>query len=120
VIYCSKECQRSNWATHKLSCGKKAVPTESTTTTTPIIELKQAQSAQGSGRSPIRAQLPAELNIFTWRTSPDGVNSNLLILLHGLGDTEKRFADFGKQMALPQTAVVALRAPLPLPFDMPG
>uniref|UniRef100_A0AAV1TE52 Phospholipase/carboxylesterase/thioesterase domain-containing protein n=1 Tax=Peronospora matthiolae TaxID=2874970 RepID=A0AAV1TE52_9STRA len=43
---------------------------------------------------------------------------NLLLFLHGCGDSHDPFARLGEQMALPQTAVVSLRAPLELPFDL--
>lgn len=41
---------------------------------------------------------------------------NLLILFHGLGDHEANFLKLGKSINLPQTAVVALRAPYEVPF----
>jgi predicted esterase len=46
--------------------------------------------------------------------------TNVLILLHGLGDTHKSFAQFGRAMALPETACIAVRGPAPLPFDLEG
>jgi predicted esterase len=52
----------------------------------------------------------------TFRHSPDGADENLLILLHGLGDTDAGFGCFGHALALPQTAVLALRAPLEVPL----
>jgi predicted esterase len=45
---------------------------------------------------------------------------NVLILLHGLGDTPAPFARFARSMALPETVCVALRGPSPLPFDLGG
>ena len=53
---------------------------------------------------------------FQYKTinSQDGVNSNLLILLHGLGDNEANFAEFGKRLELPQTRVISLRGTIPL------
>lgn len=43
---------------------------------------------------------------------------NLLIFLHGRGDSHEGFARLGEQMALPQTAVLSLRAPRKLPFGL--
>ncbi len=62
--------------------------------------------------------------------SEDGIDENLLIMLHGLGeyiavhdifkhlfvslnegDTEKPFANLARQLCLPQTATLSLRAP---------
>ncbi|TRM70175.1 hypothetical protein BD626DRAFT_476524 [Schizophyllum amplum] len=53
---------------------------------------------------------------FTYFPSDDGTDENLLIILHGLGDTHVPFAHMGKQLKLPQTAVLALRAPQQIPF----
>lgn len=47
-------------------------------------------------------------------------NTNVLILLHGLGDTDAPFTQLGKQLALPETACIALQAPTPLPFELGG
>ncbi|GAA5862401.1 hypothetical protein JCM3774_002504 [Rhodotorula dairenensis] len=46
----------------------------------------------------------------------DGVESNLLVLFHGLGDTANPFAQLGKSLNLPQTAVLALQAPTQIPL----
>ena len=46
--------------------------------------------------------------------------TNLLILLHGLGDTSVSFTNLGKQLALPETTCISLQAPTPLPFDLGG
>ena len=46
--------------------------------------------------------------------------TNILILLHGLGDTNASFTKLGQQLNLPETACVAVQAPAPLPFDLGG
>lgn len=43
---------------------------------------------------------------------------NLLVLLHGLGDSDANFVELGRRMALPDTALLALRAPLTLPLGL--
>ncbi|KAF7329778.1 Abhydrolase-2 domain-containing protein [Mycena kentingensis (nom. inval.)] len=53
---------------------------------------------------------------FSYAPSDDGTDENLLVLLHGLGDTHTPFFKLGKQLKLPQTAVLALRAPDKIPF----
>ncbi|KAI0776568.1 hypothetical protein BD413DRAFT_490783 [Trametes elegans] len=53
---------------------------------------------------------------FAYSPSDDGTDENLLILLHGLGDTQIPFAKLGRQLHLPQTATLALRAPEKIPF----
>ncbi|KAG8916516.1 hypothetical protein FRC01_003018 [Tulasnella sp. 417] len=57
---------------------------------------------------PKSGEIPLE---FTYFPSDDGTDENLLILLHGLGDTHVPFAKLGKSLKLPQTATLALRAP---------
>ncbi|KAA6426411.1 MAG: hypothetical protein FRX49_03522, partial [Trebouxia sp. A1-2] len=51
-----------------------------------------------------------------YHASPDGIDENLLILLHGYGDTPEPYAKLARQMALPQTACLALPGPIgPVP-----
>ena len=45
---------------------------------------------------------------------PEGKADNLLVLLHGLGDTPANYLTFGTNLQLPSTTVVSLRAPWPL------
>lgn len=47
-----------------------------------------------------------------YHPSPDGVDENLLILLHGYGDRPEPYAKLARQMALPQTACLALPGPI--------
>ncbi len=46
--------------------------------------------------------------------------TNVLILLHGLGDTNASFTKLGQQLNLPETACIALQAPNALPFGLEG
>jgi predicted esterase len=48
---------------------------------------------------------------------PASADSNLLLLLHGLGDDHRPYHRLAGQLRLPQTATLALRAPLELPLD---
>ena len=48
--------------------------------------------------------------------SPDGIDENLLILFHGVGDTPDPFVTFAKTLSLPQTAILALKGPKKIPF----
>jgi len=63
--------------------------------------------------SPKSSKLPGQ---FFYAPSDDGTDENLLILLHGLGDTHVPFSKLGKSLKLPQTAILALRAPEQVPF----
>ncbi|KAJ3153272.1 hypothetical protein HDU89_000903 [Geranomyces variabilis] len=53
---------------------------------------------------------------FIYRSSGDGVDENLLVLFHGMGDLPANFIQFAVKMNLPQTALLALKAPFPVPF----
>lgn len=46
--------------------------------------------------------------------------TNVLLLLHGLGDTNGSFTKLGQQLNLPETACIALQAPNGLLFDIGG
>lgn len=46
--------------------------------------------------------------------------TNVLLLLHGLGDTNTSFTNLGKQLALPETTCISLQGPTPLPFELGG
>ncbi|KAB8304064.1 hypothetical protein EYC80_005406 [Monilinia laxa] len=52
--------------------------------------------------------------------SKDGKNTNILILLHGLGDTKEGFTQLAKNLALPQTASIIPQAPTPIPALITG
>ncbi|OJJ99784.1 hypothetical protein ASPACDRAFT_43416 [Aspergillus aculeatus ATCC 16872] len=45
---------------------------------------------------------------------------NILLLLHGLGDTAANFTAFARALHLPETTILTLQAPQPLPFDLGG
>lgn len=51
-------------------------------------------------------------------SSPQPIN--VLLLLHGLGDTLAPFTTLGKQLSLPETTCISLQAPTPLPFELGG
>jgi predicted esterase len=63
------------------------------------------------------AQVPrAFRDRFCFQHSHDGADSNLLILLHGLGDSHVNFMKFGSKLQLPQTALLTLGAPKEVPL----
>eukprot|EP00887_Chlorella_sp_A99_P006042 scaffold22.g6042.t1 len=53
---------------------------------------------------------------FEYLPSPDGIDENLLILLHGLGDSPAPFAGLARRLALPQAAALALGGPGTVPL----
>ncbi|KAI0742273.1 hypothetical protein C8Q80DRAFT_1108962 [Daedaleopsis nitida] len=82
--------------------GEKEMSIRESTDTTPRIKTPPKSSA-----------IPVP---FVYNASDDGTDENLLILLHGLGDTQIPFGKLGRQLHLPQTATLALRAPEQIPF----
>jgi hypothetical protein len=56
---------------------------------------------------------------FVLNPPQDGTKAqNLVIFLHGRGDSCQSLGHFGQQMQLPQTATLSLQAPGQLPFKM--
>lgn len=53
-------------------------------------------------------------------SSVDGIEENLLLLFHGLGDTPGPFTSLAKTLALPQTTCIALGAPHAVPLSDGG
>lgn len=49
-------------------------------------------------------------NSYTYNHSHDGIDTNLLIFFHGAGDSHVPFDSLGRQMKLPQTAILSLSA----------
>ena len=72
-------------------------------------------------RIPTAADFPASLalNIVPPPASAPQP-TNVLILLHGLGDTATSFTNLGRQLALPETTCISIQAPTPLPFELGG
>ncbi|KAJ7507200.1 hypothetical protein B0H11DRAFT_1970674 [Mycena galericulata] len=71
------------------------------------IHLREGQADNSSPRvkpPPRTEKIPVP---FFYAPSDDGTDENILILLHGLGDTHIPFSKLGRQLKLPQTAVLA-------------
>ncbi|KAI0669116.1 hypothetical protein C8Q78DRAFT_978867 [Trametes maxima] len=80
----------------------------------PEITIRESTNATPKIKSPPKSSaIPVP---FVYAPSDDGTDENLLILLHGLGDTEIPFGRLGRQLHLPQTATLALRAPEKVPY----
>ncbi|KAI8078910.1 Alpha/Beta hydrolase protein [Halteromyces radiatus] len=77
------------------------------------IHVKSSKSK--NYRKPIPKASKSRL-VFKYSSSPDGVDTNLLVLLHGLGDTLQPFATLGQKLQLPQTAILAVQAPELIPY----
>ena len=80
----------------------------------PSPELHLHEAALSS--EPARRQAPAFPPLtFSYSSAPDR-DTNLLILLHGLGDTAAPFASLAKSLNLPQTATLSLQGPQRVPL----
>ncbi|KAF2153412.1 alpha/beta-hydrolase [Myriangium duriaei CBS 260.36] len=68
-------------------------------------------------RLPLASDFSSTLNL-SITPAPNGQPpTNILILLHGLGDTHLPFTKLGTQLNLPNTACIAITAPNALPFE---
>ncbi|KAI4678428.1 uncharacterized protein J4E84_008683 [Alternaria hordeiaustralica] len=72
------------------------------------------------GRLPTKADFPSSVTLSITPPPASQSPTNILILLHGLGDTNASFTKLGEQLNLPETACIAIQAPNPLPFDLGG
>ncbi|KAL8786051.1 MAG: hypothetical protein Q9213_003034 [Squamulea squamosa] len=71
-------------------------------------------------RQPMGSDFPAHVTISIVPPPPGQGPVNVLLLLHGLGDTKESFTQLAKQLSLPETSCIAIQAPSPLPFDLGG
>ncbi|KAF9691112.1 hypothetical protein EKO04_010806 [Ascochyta lentis] len=72
------------------------------------------------GRLPTSADFPSSVKLSVTPAPSAQQPTNILVLLHGLGDTNASFTRLGQQLNLPETACIAVQAPAPLPFDLGG
>ncbi|KAF2198543.1 phospholipase/Carboxylesteras-like protein [Delitschia confertaspora ATCC 74209] len=72
------------------------------------------------GRLPTKGDFPSGVVLSITPPPSSQKPTNVLILLHGLGDTNASFTRLGQQLNLPETVCISLQAPNPLPFDLGG
>ncbi|KAJ4460075.1 putative phospholipase carboxylesterase [Paratrimastix pyriformis] len=95
-----------------------ASPKEKTVDSSPRVSLPPSgKKARDRMLSPSPADFPLE---FVFHHSCDGRDTNVLILLHGLGDTPAPFANLALRMRLPQTCSLSLKGPVPVPLFPEG
>lgn len=72
-------------------------------------------------RLPTTADFPSNLTLEIIPPK-DGKQApiNVLLLLHGLGDTNASFTYFSRALSLPETVCISLQGLSPLPFDLGG
>ena len=72
-------------------------------------------------RLPTLSDFPPSIHLTITPSPPASPQlTNVLVLLHGLGDTSASFTTLGRQLALPETTCISLQAPTPLPFELGG
>ncbi|KAF1986563.1 alpha/beta-hydrolase [Aulographum hederae CBS 113979] len=72
------------------------------------------------GRLPTAEDFPPNITASIVPAPSNHPPTNILVLLHGLGDTNASFTSLGRQLNLPETACISLQAPKPLPFGLGG
>jgi hypothetical protein len=144
VHYCSEACQRKDWPSHRIACTPSTAPsaTKPTKPSAPESSSSSGKAAAGAtpslpdpekvlkvhpvdpnspaGLPPIRKVPPEEWGTslkFEYQPSEDGVDENLVLFFHGLGDKIKpNFVKLARSLQLPQTATCCIQAPTPVPY----
>ncbi|KAF9201757.1 hypothetical protein BGZ49_008032 [Haplosporangium sp. Z 27] len=138
VHYCSQNCQRKDWPSHKIACTPSNATTSTTTSTsstkqqpaTPTLPdpsknlnvhpVGSSKSTSGDPYAEFRKVPPkasATKLKFEYQPSKDGVDENLVIFFHGLGDKIKpSFTRLAETLQLPNTATCCIQAPTPVPY----
>ncbi|KAJ0402254.1 hypothetical protein P43SY_008246 [Pythium insidiosum] len=86
-----------------------------------VIDLEERDRAADAPERLLSFHASALGTVFEVVPSADAAvvdAQNLVVLLHGRGDSCRPFAQLARSMALPQTACVALQAPEQLPFGL--
>ncbi|KAJ5350992.1 hypothetical protein N7541_008719 [Penicillium brevicompactum] len=73
-------------------------------------------------KTPTPRDFPSQLTVTVTPAAAAASASapNILLLLHGLGDSAAAFTKFGQAISLPETTVVTVQGTAPLPFDLGG
>ena len=89
-------------------------------TSIPLHLVKPIRKVDRMPRLPDSSDFPSSLNLSITPTPTNQPPVNILILLHGLGDTHIPFASLAKALNLPETACISLQAPSPIPALFTG
>ncbi|KIR54686.1 hypothetical protein I315_02567 [Cryptococcus gattii Ru294] len=84
------------------------------------LNLRSVSSSASPTSKPIPSPSLLKPWDFSYASSPDGKDRNLLIMFHGLGrslgDNKMSFFNLAKQLNLPSTAIISLAALDPIPL----
>ncbi|KZT22268.1 hypothetical protein NEOLEDRAFT_1138164 [Neolentinus lepideus HHB14362 ss-1] len=88
------------------------------------LHIQESSPTSQVQQSPKTKPPPSKSSVkvqFCYAHSDDGTDENLLIFMHGLGDTLTPFSNLAKSLKLPQTATLVLQAPQQIPLlDTPA
>jgi predicted esterase len=70
-------------------------------------------------RLPTKSDFPPSLTLDIV-PPPTGIPANILLLFHGIGDTQFSFTSLAKNLNLPSTACISIRGPNPIPSIFTG
>lgn len=73
-----------------------------------------------STRVPTSSDFPNHIQLSIIPPPPSNRPTNVLILLHGLGDTNASLFTLGRRLCLPETTCISLQGPTVLPFELGG
>jgi predicted esterase len=79
-----------------------------------------ANQSPSQPRLPTKSDFPSHIQLEIIPPPKNQAPVNILFLLHGLGDNEIPFANLGRQLNLPYTACISIRAPSPVPALFTG
>jgi len=78
-------------------------------------------------KTPVLTDFPSPLTVAISYPNNNGIYStsmtpspNILLLLHGLGDSTASFSSLGRGLNLPETTCITIQAPNSLPLDLVG
>lgn len=97
------------------------LPKEAFSNVGPAVDLQAVAAPSLTAPSFDQARLPGAFrDSSVYVKSADGKEENILVLLHGRGDTPKPYAQLARKMELPQTSALAIAGPLDVPFTENG
>lgn len=88
--------------------------TESGSSSPYLCATNRIKPVKMAPRLPVKTDFPSSLTLDIIPPA-SGHPLNILILLHGLGDTNKSFSQLGKNLNLPETACLSIQGPNPIP-----